>query len=51
MKKIVFTAVAVVTAMATVALAGHKKPSNDDVEKAIDTRLHAMLVKLNAEKK
>lgn len=51
MKKIVFSAVAAVTALATVAIAGHRKPTNDEVEKAIDQRLHVMLVKLNAEKK
>ncbi len=51
MKKLLFSMVAVMTV--GVALAGSmtRKPSEADVEKAIDSRLHAMLVKLNAEKK
>ncbi|MDP1822831.1 MAG: hypothetical protein Q8L48_06305 [Archangium sp.] len=52
MKKFIFAMTAVTVVMAGVAAAGSKsKPSEREVEQAIDSRLHAMLVKLNAEKK
>jgi len=52
MKKLFFAAAVVTVVAAGVASAGsHKKPTDQEVEKAIDSRLHAMLVKLNAEKK
>lgn len=54
MKKLTISMAAVMTmVMAGVAVAGSlsRKPSEAEVEKAIDSRLHAMLVKLNAEKK
>lgn len=53
MKKLTISMAAVMTmVVAGVAVAGSfRKPSEADVEKAIDNRLHAMLVKLNAEKK
>ena len=53
MKKFIFAMTAVTVVMAGVAAASgvNRKPSDQDVEQAIDSRLHAMLVKLNAEKK
>jgi hypothetical protein len=54
MKKLLISMAAVMTmVVAGVAVAGSftHKPSEAEVEKAIDSRLHAMLVKLNAEKK
>ncbi len=54
MKKVLVSMAAVMTmVLAGVAVAGSltRSPSETAVEKAIDTRLHAMLVKLNAEKK
>lgn len=52
MKKLVFAVTVMTMVMAGVAAAGsQRKPSDREVEQAIDSRLHAMLVKLNAEKK
>ena len=54
MKKLLVSMAAVMTmVVAGVAVAGSKthRTTDAEVEKAIDTRLHAMLVKLNAEKK
>ena len=53
MKKMIFAATVMTVVMAGVAAASgvNRKPTNEEVEKAIDSRLHAMLVKLNAEKK
>ena len=51
-KKMIFAATVMTVVMAGVAAAGSfHKPSDREVEQAIDSRLHAMLVKLNAEKK
>lgn len=51
MKKM-FLLVAALTVVAGVAAANVKhSPSDEEVEKAIDARLHTMLVKLNSEKK
>ena len=57
MKKLIFAVTVVSGLMAGGALASsltyptHPRPSDAEVNKAIDLRLHAMLVKLNAEKK
>ena len=54
MKKLIFAVTVVSGLMAGGALASsitQPRPSDAEVNKAIDTRLHAMLVKLNAEKK
>ncbi len=52
MKKLIFAVMTVMTVMAGVAAAvPSSKPTDREVEAAIDNRLHAMLVKLNAEKK
>ncbi len=53
MKKLIFAVMTVMTVVVGgVAAAGSmSKPSDRDVEQAIDSRLHAMLVKLNAGKK
>lgn len=54
MKKLLFAATVMTGLMAGGALAGsfaRPHPSDAEVNKAIDSRLHAMLVKLNAEKK
>ncbi len=54
MKKLLIAVTAMTGLMAGAALAGsmvHPRPSDVEVNKAIDSRLHAMLVKLNAEKK
>lgn len=51
MKKILVVA-AMTMAVAGAALARTQtRPSDDDVNRAIDARLHAMLLKLHAEKK
>ncbi|MFO0594351.1 MAG: hypothetical protein U0228_03580 [Myxococcaceae bacterium] len=51
MKKI-FVSMLVMTVVAGVAAANvQHKTSTEEVNQAIDARLHAMLVKLNAEKK
>jgi hypothetical protein len=51
MKKILVVAT-LTMAMAGAALARTARaPSDEDVNRAIDARLHAMLLKLNAEKK
>ncbi len=50
--KTMLVAAALMTAMAGAALARTGvRPSDDEVNRAIDARLHAMLLKLNAEKK
>ncbi len=52
MKKIVFAMAVLTVAVAGVATAGAQREVTDQqVESAIDARLHEMLVKLNAEKK
>ena len=54
MKKLIFAAMTVMTVVAGAAAAfptSSRGPSDREVEQAIDSRLHAMLVKLNAEKK
>ena len=55
MKKLLFAVTVMSGLMAGGALAGSitrtARPSDAEVNKAIDSRLHAMLVKLNAEKK
>ncbi|MGV3622236.1 MAG: hypothetical protein ACO1OB_15540 [Archangium sp.] len=52
MKKIVFAMAVMTVAVAGVATASsHRKVTDEQVESAIDARLHQMLVKLNAEKK
>lgn len=54
MKKVLVSMVAVLTmVVAGVSVAGslQRSPTDAEVEKAIDSRLHQMLVKLNAEKK
>lgn len=53
MKKFIFAMTAVTVVMAGVAAASgvNRKPTPEEVDLAIDSRLHAMLVKLNAEKK
>ena len=55
MKKLIFAVTVVSGLVAGGALASSithpARPSDAEVNKAIDLRLHAMLVKLNAEKK
>lgn len=51
MKNILFVAVLLTTAATAVAGSMKHKASQAEVERAIDSRLHEMLVKLNAEKK
>ena len=54
MKKLLFAVTAMSGLMAGAALAHSvvvTHPSDAEVNQAIDSRLHAMLVKLNAEKK
>lgn len=55
MKKLIFAATAMAGLMAGGALAAsittQDRVSQSEVDQAIDSRLHAMLVKLNAEKK
>lgn len=54
MKKLLFAVTAMTGLMAGGALASsivQPHPSDAEVNKAIDSRLHAMLVKLNADKK
>lgn len=52
MKKLFFTAAMMTVVMAGAAAASaHRRVSDREVEQAIDSRLHSMLVKLNAEKK
>lgn len=55
MKKLLFAVTVMSGLMAGGALAGSvtraSHPSDVEVNKAIDSRLHEMLVKLNAEKK
>jgi nitrous oxide reductase accessory protein NosL len=52
MKKLIFAVTVTTMVVAGVAAANStRKPTDREVEQAIDSRLHAMLVKLNAEKK
>lgn len=52
MKKLLILASLIVAAAATAATTlSHRKVSDAEVNRAIDERLHEMLVKLNAEKK
>jgi hypothetical protein len=54
MKKLLFAVTAMTGLMAGGALAAslrQEHPSDAEVNKAIDSRLHAMLVQLNAQKK
>lgn len=53
MKKMIAMVALAVVAVAGVAVAGARstRPSDDEVNAAIDARLHQMLVKLNAQKK
>lgn len=52
MKKLIFAVTMTTLVLAGVAAAGSQRtPTDAEVERAIDARLHVMLVKLNAEKK
>ena len=51
MKKLLAVAVLMIAAGATAAGSFHRKVTDEEVNRAIDERLHELLVKLNAEKK